>query len=511
MSLYSRSIVATGHHLVSKAAATVLEGGGNAFDAAVAAGFAGAVVEPCLTSLGGGGFLLARTSGNQLLKQEIFFDFFVDTPGRGLHEIPEPHFFPVTVAFGGSDQDFNIGLGSVAVPGTLKGLLHVHQRLGYMDLRDVLQPALSLARGHVLNDFQSTFMQLLYPILTLSQTGRRLYEPEGTYLQEGDTLKNVELAGFLEQVADDQGRSFYEGEIAQAIVRDMRAGEGLLTVKDLAAYTVIEREPLQVRYRDYTLLTSPPPSFGGTLIALSLALHQQVKQNQIFGSCQHLLQTTAIMQEVERLREQGWITPHKLEQLMDSTQLEQAARTVRLFSRGTTHVSIADRDGNVASMTCSNGEGSGYFAPGTGVMLNNMMGEDDLHPDGFHAGPPGERVGSMMSPSLLLDAEGVVKLVMGSGGSKRIRTAITQVLTQVIDHNRDVQQAVEAPRLYWDGEMLQVEPGFAADVIKAVGKQVNVNCWKEQSVYFGGVHTVVPGKTGVGDPRRGGATIVVKE
>ncbi len=354
-------------------------------------------------------------------------------------------------------------------------------------------------------------MQLLYPILTLSETGQRLYEPEGTFLKEGDPLINLELAGFLEQLVDDQGRSFYEGDIAQAIVRDMREGEGLLTLKDLAAYKVIERKPLQVRYRAYTFLTSPPPSFGGTLIALSLALHQQVKQKHSFGFSQHLLQTTAIMQEVERLREQGWITPHKLEQLMDSTQLEQATRTVRLFSRGTTHVSIADRDGNVASMTCSNGEGSGYFAPGTGIMLNNMMGEDDLHPDGFHAGPPGERVGSMMSPSLLLNSEGAVRLVMGSGGSKRIRTAITQVLTQIVDQNREVQQAVEAPRLYWDGELLQLEPGFTAEAVETLSKQVSVNCWKEQSVYFGGVHTVVPGKTGFGDPRRGGAAIVVEE
>jgi len=179
------------------------------------------------------------------------------------------------------------------------------------------------------------------------------------------------------------------------------------------------------------------------------------------------------------------------------------------FGRGTTHVSVADGEGNVASMTCSNGEGSGYFAPGTGVMLNNMMGEDDLHPEGFHAAEPGQRVVSMMSPSLLLDRDGAVALVLGSGGSKRIRTAITQVLTQVVEFGRDLEAAVHAPRLHWDGEALQVEPGFTAEALAPLRARWRVNVWRERSVYFGGVHCVVPGRMGVGDPRRGGAVAEV--
>ncbi len=161
-------------------------------------------------------------------------------------------------------------------------------------------------------------------------------------------------------------------------------------------------------------------------------------------------------------------------------------------------------------MTCSNGEGSGYVAPGTGIMLNNMMGEDDLHPDGFHSSPPGQRVGSMMAPSLLIGEDEVVGLVIGSGGSKRIRTAITQVLTRLIDHGQEIQEAVDAPRLYWDENVLQMEPGFHREVVAGVGKQVSVNRWQEKSVYFGGVHAVVPGKSGAGDPRRGGAVRVVE-
>jgi gamma-glutamyltranspeptidase/glutathione hydrolase len=215
------------------------------------------------------------------------------------------------------------------------------------------------------------------------------------------------------------------------------------------------------------------------------------------------------MREVESLRQAGVTTPEALRQFLhNQSLLTESTRRMRLFSRGTTHVSVADRSGNCAGMTCSNGEGAGYFAPGTGVMLNNMMGEDDLHPQGFHAGQPGERVFSMMSPSLLLQ-EGHVRLVLGSGGSKRIRTAVSQVLSQVVDFNRSLQQAVDAPRLYLDEDCLQLEPGFAEEAVAAVKNELPVNLWPQKDVYFGGVHAVIPGVEGAGDPRRGGSVVTV--
>jgi gamma-glutamyltranspeptidase/glutathione hydrolase len=160
-------------------------------------------------------------------------------------------------------------------------------------------------------------------------------------------------------------------------------------------------------------------------------------------------------------------------------------------------------------MTTSNGEGSGYYVPGTGIMLNNMMGEDDLHPGGFHSCPPGQRVASMMSPSILVHKEGV-KLVIGSGGSKRIRTAILQVLSNIVDFDRDVKDSVELPRIHWDGEILQVEPGLPSATVTALSEHWPVNIWPERDMYFGGVHTVMPGTTGGGDPRRGGSVAVVE-
>ena len=208
---------------------------------------------------------------------------------------------------------------------------------------------------------------------------------------------------------------------------------------------------------------------------------------------------------MERLRQQN-VTSLKAISNYLHHGIDESMANIRLFSRGTTHISIADKEGNCASMTCSNGEGSGYFAPGTGVMLNNMMGEDDLHPEGFHTSPAGHRVSSMMSPSLLMDEEGV-RLVIGSGGSKRIRTAISEVLRQVVDFDKGLREAVLAPRIYWDGACLQVEPGFADEVIKSLG--ISTNIWNGVDVYFGGVHAVIPGQEGMGDPRRGGYVVEV--
>lgn len=270
MSIYQKSIVASGHPLVSEAAASVLRAGGNAFDAVVAAGFASCVVEPALNSLGGGGLLLGHTARSG---QDLFFDFFVDTPGsRAKKKITEPHFFPVTVSFSGSNQDFNVGLASAAVPGTLKGLLHIHTRLGHMDLKDILAPAIHFAKGHLLNRTQAYILKLLSPILQLYPEGADLYAPSGSLLAEGQTLANNELAGFLEGLSCGGADEFYLSSIAQNIDEEMAVGDGLITRNDLSSYTVKERRPISVPFRQYTLLTAPAQSMGGALIGLSLSL-----------------------------------------------------------------------------------------------------------------------------------------------------------------------------------------------------------------------------------------------
>ncbi len=506
-----RNSAASGHQAVTDAAMEILESGGNAFDAIVAAGFASAVSEPALNSLGGGGFLLARTAEGE----EILYDFFVDTPGKGIRgDFPrEPHFFPVTVNFPGSEQVFNVGMGSVAVPGNLMGLMYIHERLCTMPLEKILDPAVRLAENGVrLNHHQGYFLDLLRPIMTLTERSRAIFGDNDTYLKAGDTLRNPELAGFLKKLPETGIEPFYSGRIAEMIAEEMREQHGLLTTEDLASYRVIERQPLVTSYRGRRIVTNCPPSLGGPLITIAMTLLEKLHFHRPGWGCPgHVSAICSCMKEVAMAREQGMDSPDRIRpewygetakrigSLMDRISADQHP----VFSKGTTHMSVCDRHGNAASMTCSNGEGSGYIAPGTGIMLNNMMGEDDLHPEGFHSSPPGIRVSSMMSPSLVTGPHGV-ELVLGSGGSKRIRTAIMQVMVNYIDFGMSIGEAVNAPRIHWDSSMFQVEPGYPDIAIEAIKGLGPLNIWQDIDVYFGGVHAVEPMGGCAGDPRRGG-------
>jgi gamma-glutamyltranspeptidase/glutathione hydrolase len=466
--------VAAGDPATAAAAVEALRAGGNAYDAAVAAVFAAAVAEPTLSSLGGGGFLLARTADGTA----TVVDFFVDTPGRGLGEAaPEPHFTPVTVRFSGAEQVFHVGYGSAGVPGTLAGLLHVHRTLGRLDLAAVVAPARALASaGAVISGVQAEIIRLLADILTLTAEGRAVFAPDGHLPRAGDRLTNHAYADFLADVAAGRVTGFADPPLAAATGSMMQAHHGLLGPADLEAYRVVERAPLEVHVRGCRVLTNPPPAFGGGLVAHGL-----------------------------ELLDAGADLGRALMAISDRDLIAQV-RSVK----GTTHVSVADADGNVAAMTTSNGSCSGVFVPGTGVQLNNVMGEQDLHPDGFHAAPPGLRVGSMMSPTVVELPDGRV-VALGSGGSERIRSSITQVVTRLID-GAHVADAVRAPRLHWDGQAFQAEPGLDHEVLRALTVGRHVNVWPSRDLYFGGVNAVVTGAgaaEAAGDDRRDGAAHVL--
>jgi gamma-glutamyltranspeptidase/glutathione hydrolase len=299
----------------------------------------------------------------------------------------------------------------------------------------------------------------------------------------GARFQNVELAAFLDDLPAD---GFADPVLAATVDRVMVERHGLLTADDLASYEVVEREPLAVTYRGRRVVTNPPPSFGGTLVTEALALFESAGPPPPRGSGEHLVRMADVLDEVGA---------RHIASGPQSTQ-------------GTTHVSVCDADGNVAAMTTSNGSGSGVFVPGTGVMLNNMMGEDDLHPDGFHTAPPGQRVGSMMAPSLVVPADSS-PVALGSGGSQRIRSALTQVLADLVDHGVGLDDAVSAPRIHWDGLTLQVEPGFDPTAVDAAAAVRPVNVWDRRNLYFGGVHVASASGDGAGDPRRGGCIAIV--
>ena len=508
-----RGAIAAGHPLTVEAGLEMFRLGGNAFDAAIAAMFASWVTEPALTSPGGGGFCLAHPQSGD----NILFDFFTQTP-KVKRPQAESDFYPVMVDFGGVQQEFHVGLGAIATPGSLDGALHIHKRLGRLPLTEIAAPAIQFARnGVAISPFQHYVLELLEPILTASPAMKSVYEPQGQLLGVGDICVMRDLANALEFVVEEGAIALREGDIAQLVVKDCREHGGHLTLDDLQQYRTIERQPLAVNYRGRTLLSNPPPSFGGTLIAFCLKLLERVDMQSLgFGSQAHLeVLATAMRQTVlarsdrlnDRIQREGIAEEFLAPELLDIYAAGMANPASKLGS--TTHISAIDRDGNAASITASNGEGSGYAIPGTGIMLNNMLGEDDLNPDGFHRWPPDVRMSSMMAPTIVLH-RGQPEFVLGSGGSKRIRTAIAQAISNLVDFGMSVERAVSSPRLHWDEGKLNVEPGFEdfdperlADVL---GDRIVP--WDNQNMFFGGVHTVASGRdgqfSGAGDGRRDG-------
>jgi len=473
-----RGAAATGHPVCTAVAIEILKAGGNAFDAIIAAGFCSTLAEPMLCSLGGGGFLLSRTSSGE----HSLFDFFVTLPGIG--KKPEkPHFTPIDVQFTGTNQIFHTGPGSIAVPGVLKGFLHVHNALGRLPLKEVLAPAIDLAkRGVAMNATQAYVLKILHPIMCQCDEGNAIFAPKGTLLVEGDILKNSNLANFMEDLPNDLGRSVYAGNLGKEMVAQLK-GISQLHKEDLSGYQVIERVPLTSQYRHYKIYTNPKPSLGGSLIVELLSgLERKDLTHVKWGDLDHLKILIEVMRKVEDEKEKS--------------------HTVK-FKKGTTHMSVSDGEHNFASLSVTNGEGSGYFIPGTGIMVNNMLGEDDLCPDNFESMIPGERIPSMMSPCILEKDESHC-IVIGSGGSKRIRSSLMQVISNVVDFNHSMKEAILRPRINWDGTTLQIEPGYETSVLDKLGKIVPTNVWPHVEFYFGGAHGVLPNSQAEGDPRRGG-------
>ena len=512
--------VAAGHPETAGAARQVLADGGNAFDAVLAAMAAATVAEPLLCSLGGGGFLMAQPAG----APATLYDFFAETPRRPPDDSEALDFRAVEVDFGPATQEFHIGLGAMAVPGAVRGLCTAHRALATRPLAELLRPAVRLARDGVpLREFDAYAGRVLTPILTaspaLAATFRR---PDGAPLATGDRLLQPELADTLERLGDEGDRPFYEGDLAERLAAFAAEHGGLVDAEALGRYQVAARAPLTRRYRGAEVLTNPPPSTGGLLIAFALELLAAHEPLPPHGAPGQLGALARAMELTNRAR---------LEASLHDADDDADAAAARLFDpallqryraellgrpacdRGTTHISVVDGAGNLAAMTLSNGEGCGRTLPGTGIHLNNMLGEEDLHPQGFHRWPPATRIASMMAPSLLRLPDGAIA-ALGSGGSNRIRTALLQVASNLVDHAMPLDAAVAAPRLHVERGLVNVEPGYGEDAVAAAAAQgERLKRWPEANMFFGGVHAVHRSADGTlaaaGDPRRGGAAEAV--
>ena len=507
--------VSSGHSLTTSSAIQVLEAGGNAYDAILAAYMTAVVVEPALTSLGGGGYLLAHTAKGE----DVLYDFFVQTPS--LKEVNGPlDFFPVTVDFGTTTQAFHVGHASVAVPGGVEGVMQIHKDLGVLPFDKIIKPAQKYAReGTPVTKFQAHVMDILWPIFDSTKGSRDLYSGEGnkTSPKEGEYLKNPDYADFLDRLAKEGSDFFYTGDIARQIVSDMKARGGYITLDDLAGYKVVKRKPVHTKYRGAELITNTPPSAGGVLIAFTLSLCEKMKIHRLsYGSPEYLTVLAKIMKITNVARADnldGALLKDDISNtFLDSTFVDLYKNEVDGITNhmgSTTHISVIDSVGNCASMTTSNGEGSGYVIPGVGIHMNNMLGEEDLHPKGFNNWSENERISSMMSPSVLIEKSGR-KIALGTGGSNRIRTALLQVIVNIVDRNMSIKEAVDASRIHFEQGILDVEPGFSPDVLSTLRNNFEkINTHKHKGIFFGGVHCAIFDSSsdtfsGYGDERRSG-------
>jgi gamma-glutamyltranspeptidase/glutathione hydrolase len=514
-----KGVVAAGHIETANAGKQILEAGGNAVDATIASAFAGCVAEPLLTGLGAGGYMLVHNA--ETGKQELL-DFAVVVPGKDLKRSFAP-LAPTPVDFGEVIQMFHGGHSSVGIPGFVAGLTEAHRKYGSIPLEELVKPAKALAnKGIKITKQQAYLIDILFGIVSLTPASKKLFEKNGKKLKEGDIFYCPEIVNTLDEIAKTRGRSLYDGSLAKALIKTVQEGGGLITRQDLQDYKVVHRKPASVEYRGIHITTNPPPSSGGALIAHSLSLLSKFNLKRMdWHSPEHLAHLLEVMLDTNEVRKNIFDKYIHEEDILDRLLASEliANSTKKIGSRlgNTTHLSVIDSKGNAVSMTSSNGSGSGVAVPNTGILLNNILGEEDLNPHGFHKNPAGMRMTSMMSPTIGVE-KGEAVLAVGSAGSNRIRSAVLQVISAIFDYDMDVAAAIDAPRIHTEGAgfSVEIENGIPKKVTESMAKSgYGLSIWKEKNLFFGGVQAVTRDPKsgelkGAGDPRRGGVAVIAK-
>lgn len=453
--------IATGHPATTRVGADILAAGGSAADVAVAAVLTSCVAETILTGLGGAGFATYLEAASGLV---TCLDFFAAVPGRD-GDAPAGPMRPVEITFGDVPLPYESGGASVGVPGVPAGCGELHRRWGRLPWRELVAPAIRLARtGVPLSEAHAAALPAVAPALTHGP-GADAYAPGGRLLGPGDTLHHPGLAAVLQLLADEGPAAFYTGALATPLVEAVRADGGALGRADLARYTVRELPVVSARFAGRRV--SGRDDLNGTLAAVA-----------------------------------GLAAAVGLARPQRSVALATVLKGPLAGWGETTNVSVIDADGDACVVTTTLGIGSGVWLPGLGVHLNSMLGEGELRAGTDPA--PGARVASMMCPLVVRGADGVVELAVGSAGASRIRTALLGTLFAVLVDGVDVAAAVARPRFHVVDDVVHAEPGVPDEELAALAAAgYLVRRWDQLSYYFGGVSAV--GMAGAaGDPRRGG-------
>jgi gamma-glutamyltranspeptidase/glutathione hydrolase len=536
----TKGMVATVHPEASRAGLDILKAGGNAIDSAVAVGFALAVVHPEAGNIGGGGFLLFRTGSGEV----HFLDYREKAPAKATAAMYLDEHGNVV------ENLSTIGYKSVAVPGSVAGLVYAEQHWGKLSLKQVMEPAIRLARdGFVLDyDEAKSFRE---KHLAEFADSRRIFQRDGNYYQAGDTFKQPDLARTLERIAANPD-DFYHGALARELADAIQQGGGLVTADDLAHYEVKERQPIRGSYRGYDIISAPPPSSGGVALieslnilegydlakegdrsAASIHLTAEAFQRAFFDRSEFMgdpdFAKIPVAQLIDKRYGNAWRDTIQLRQATPGTALRRPAMFAKLddYARAhpatpglepnhTTHYSIVDAEGNAVSITTTlNDEfGSRVTAKGLGFLLNDEMDDFSSKPGtpnmyGLIQGPanaigPAKRPLSAMTPTIVLK-NGKLFLVLGSPGGPTIITTVANILMGVVDYGLNIQQAVNAARFHdqWIPDQINVErTGISPDTIgklERMGHKVRVGIMEgmDNNEYWGDAECIaVDEKTG---------------
>lgn len=481
-----RGVVAAGNVHTAAAASRILREGGNAVDAAIAAALTCFSAEPLLTSAGGAGIMLVSKPG----EDPVAVDFFSPFPGAGGRP-KRLDFQAIEVDFGSAKQAFHVGRAAAAVPLVLDGLAVAAEQFGQLELAQLVAPGVELARDGVIIDvITARTFELLWPILRrdpdcLAEIAEGL--PDDRPPQVGQRLRNSGLAATLERYAT-LGRTppgLRDGLLAEF----GPARGGMISAEDLDAAQVVVKTPHCFQIGEWKVASSP--RLGGRLVGM---ISEELSLASL-ASCE-----VAELLRIARASRSG----------------HQARTGLPPDSRGsTTHISVVDEHGAAASVTLTAGEGCGHVVRGTGVHINNFLGEEDLNPIGFHLHRPGDALPTMIAPTIAIHPDGRV-LALGSGGSNRIRSAVSQVLHAILRRGASLEQAVAAPRVHGEDQGAWVELGdraAPAAILEALAREFPaVHAFEGRDFFFGGVHVAARNAqaqlAGVGDARRGGAVAI---
>ena len=517
------AIVVSVHELASQAGVEIMQAGGNAVDAAVATGFALAVVHPAAGNIGGGGFMLIRMADGKT----HFLDYREKAPAAATRDMfldAQGNVIP-----GASE----VGYKSIGVPGSVAGMVYAEQKYGKLSLKQVMAPAIRLAReGFALTWGEAHDMQRDSNLAKFPES-RRIFQRDGNYYQPGETFRQPDLTYTLERIADKPD-DFYHGTLARDLAAAMQKGGGLITADDLAHYEVKEREPVRGTYREYEVISAPPPSSGGTVLIESLnilegydlakmgnrsaqSIHYTIEafRRAFFDRAEFMgdpdFSKIPVAQLIDKKYAAGWresIEPVRaspslaLKRPEVFHELEQYAATHPQplgMHEGphTTHYSVVDAEGNAVAVTTTINSwfGSQVTAEGLGFLLNDEMDDFSAKPgapnsDGLIQGAanavgPGKRPLSSMTPTIVV-RDGKPFLVLGSPGSSKIITTVANVLMGVVDYGMNIQEAVNAPRFHnqWLPDVLNVEKWFSPDTVSALDKMgYNVQIGLHEGVF----------------------------